>query len=333
MRVRPGLAVDIYNVLPGSLAKYSSDLRKVLLAGGYSATIHSARTTEAVQGASSLRRLGNLLHFYGGAYRQRPTGLVLVVWPFFGYFDMLLWPALVGRARTTMVIVHDVPPLRRQIGSSDALSTLAARLHVRGVHLLVHDEAAAQDLRSRGWQGVDVLPHPLIFEPAVKRSSAATQQRLTVAGQYKQSRELQVLIDLGARKPDGIDLELVGAGWPQIKGWTTQPGFLSDEAFQNAIRESTALLLPYSAYSQSGVAVLAYESGTPVIGLRHPQLMALYGPDYIGYVPELTAPEVIMALARIAQTPASSWRNAVETRAAACVEQWSDYLSRFRRST
>ena len=63
------------------------------------------------------------------------------------------------------------------------------------------------------------------------------------------------------------------------------------------------MLIPYSHFYQSGVAVRALELGVPVIGPRHPFLIDLLGPDSPGFVdagnPARWADAIVRASARV----------------------------------
>ena len=75
----------------------------------------------------------------------------------------------------------------------------------------------------------------------------------------------------------GFELRIRGRGWPQIAGWDVDSDFLPEETLKLEIESAAALLLPYSYYFQSGVAVRAIESSLPVVGRRHDFLEAMLG--------------------------------------------------------
>ena len=76
----------------------------------------------------------------------------------------------------------------------------------------------------------------------------------------------------------------MGRGWPQVTGWDVDARFLSEAEVTAALSSAECLVLPYSLYFQSDVAVRALESMTPVVGVRHPFLEDLLGPDWPGLV-------------------------------------------------
>ena len=61
-------------------------------------------------------------------------------------------------------------------------------------------------------------------------------------------------------------------------------GFLTEEALDAALADAAVVLIPYSHFFQSGIAVRAVELGVPVAGPRHPFLADLLGGDWPGLV-------------------------------------------------
>jgi hypothetical protein len=158
------------------------------------------------------------------------------------------------------------------------------------------------------------LPHPVrkVGEQdaisTVGKCDSDDPPTLTVAGQFKSTRTIDVLEKLGIiAASEGINLVLIGNGWPILAGWKQEKGFVSEGEFQRALAKSTAVLIPYAHYWQSGVAFRALEVGVPVLGLEHEQLATMYGTGYVGIVPELSVEAVVAALRRVSTTPRDEW--------------------------
>jgi hypothetical protein len=134
-----------------------------------------------------------------------------------------------------------------------------------------------------GWPEPAVLPHPIM--PRTPPEPRTTSEIVLVCGQYKPARDLVLLKHIGGTLRDrGLRPVIRGRGWPEVRGWDVQEGFLSEPALDASLAESAAVLIPYSHFYQSGVAVRAVELGVPVAGPQHPFLIDLLGPDWPGLV-------------------------------------------------
>jgi hypothetical protein len=277
--------------------------------------------TERLQAGSLVRRVRNARRFYAACSREVRRGDVsdvVVCWPLFGFLDILFWATQARRRGARDIhpylVVHDMrPPGRfkelRSWGNllTGTLPERAARLVGDRVTIVVHTEAALAELQSRGWDRVICLPQPIGPAPQPPYSGGV-RHALTVAGRYKPIRDVALLGELGRRRKASEGNYLIsGDGWPEVPGWDVHHGFIPEEEFQRALRASRAVLIPYGSYSQSHVAMRAFEEGTPVVGIRHPQLEEMYGADYPGMVDELTADAVIAAMARVAEAPRERW--------------------------
>jgi hypothetical protein len=125
----------------------------------------------------------------------------------------------------------------------------------------------------------------------------------------------------------GLQPVIAGRGWPAVPGWTVDEGFMTEEAMTARLRRAHCLLLPYSHYFQSNVAVRALELGTPVVGHRHPFLEGLLGLDYPGYVQDGDGMEMwIRAIERSIAIPPRSLAAPLEVYESRVIETWSTYL-------
>jgi hypothetical protein len=219
----------------------------------------------------------------GRARASRVAGDLIVCWPVFGLAEPALWFTASAEARITL-LVHDPVPLRRQIG----MGRLARRLgrigtSHRSVTVAVHSSPARDALVSLGWSEPVVLPHPILPrftpQPRIIDGNIAL-----VCGQYKPARDLSLLEQIGRPLLErGFRPVIRGRGWPKVPGWEVEEGFLSEEALDRSLVDSAAVLIPYTQFFQSGVAVRAVELGVPVAGPRHPFLTDLLGTEWPGF--------------------------------------------------
>ena len=205
---------------------------------------------------------------------------VLVLWPSFGLADLAIWRASSLGARR-LVVVHDPVPLRRQVGYGRVGSRLG-RWGSRGVEVVAHTRLAARSLESNGIVVSHVLPHPAL--PPGSRSKPPGRPVVRVLGQYKGSRDLAILEAISDVAPPDWTLEILGRGWPPVAGWDVTDEFLSEAELREAFVSSSAILLPYKHYFQSGIVTRAYEEGVPVVAARHEFVASLYGDNWPGLV-------------------------------------------------
>lgn len=321
--------IELLNPLPMTLDRYEDDLAGILTRLGFSVERHLPLPIEAHSGASRSRRAANLVRFYS----VRSSSIPMIIWPFLGYFDAWIWP-LLRRHERLHLVVHDVPPLRPQIRSAIGTARFVGRLQPSTLNIIVHSHEAEHTLRSLGWRRIVTLPLPFVTPSASLREPQQWRQtgdrlRLTVAGQYKPSRTLNLLKELGGQQ-DNIELVLAGTGWPLIPGWQVLDRFLSEDDLDSLIRNSDAVLLPYERYSQSAMAVRALGLGTPVIGVEHPQLRDIYGHGYRGAVKSLSGPEVLSAFAEVCSISRTHLIKRAFEKQAEWDLSWSEYLNASR---
>jgi len=202
------------------------------------------------------------------------------------------------------------------------------------VSVIVHTTLAKDVLEDFSWRHVNVLPHPICVAPnspdICASSSAAGTGEVLICGQWKPARDMSLISALGQGLSRlGLTPVIAGRGWPAVPGWTVAEGFMSEEEMTDRLRRALCLLVPYSRYFQSNVAVRALENGTPVVGERHPFLEGLLGSEYAGYVDGVSEPETwVRAVERaIGVSPESLGAHlAIYERQA--VESWSAFVSR-----
>jgi glycosyltransferase involved in cell wall biosynthesis len=100
-----------------------------------------------------------------------------------------------------------------------------------------------------------------------------------VVGQYKPDRDIEALAAIGRALDGKAILEVHGRNWPEIDGWTVVPGFVSEERLSELMAESSAVVIPYKNFFQSGIAIRALELGVPFVGPRDSVLADMVGAD------------------------------------------------------
>lgn len=198
---------------------------------------------------------------------------VLVTWPVLGHIDRLLVPLLTGDRRGA-VIMHDPRPLVRAVGYGPIATWLAKRVADSGT-FLVHSVLAQKELLAQGVRA-DVVPHPIIASAIPRRVSGTPIIR--VLGQWKPDRDLNLLTALAELLPE-VTLEIVGRGWPSVRGWNVRDEFVSEDELDSLIATSSAVLIPYRRYYQSGIAARSLEMAVPVVG-RRLELEPMTGASY-----------------------------------------------------
>lgn len=326
-------AVELVNPLPEALGHYQRELTDLLGTAGVTVT---ATTTASAERRGTGRSAASVLAESLDA-RLRVTGPPpgvhrLVLWPVLGYPELLMWR---GRARDTSIVFHDPRPLRRQVG----LGTGACRLtrvagNVRCTRgMLVHSAAALVAVEERGFTA-DLLPHP-ILAPVAREAGRQTATAL-VLGQYKEARDLSVLKPLATRLLAlGLYPRIVGRGWPSVPGWDVEDRFVSETEFDDLLRSSAVVLLPYTRVYQSGVAVRAAELAVPVVGGRATNLPELYGAAWPGLLAGDDAASGVDAWADAVERvllvdPDAVWRSVSDCRRSA-ERAWADWAARVAR--
>lgn len=319
--------IEIINPLPIALSHYQAQLTSTLRLAGHE-VLPSCLEVDIEVGAVSAAakiRMALLMLFHSLRYRSQ-ADRVLVLWPVFGYWDGFVFRNTVAR-HATSVIMHDPIPLRRTFGYSvwaRDLARCACRLGV-SADWIVHSQLAATALLQEGIHVTQVLPHPMLMNQ--RESEDRSEARwVTVLGQFKTSRDLEMLARLGSCEVSLFGLRILGRGWPHVPGWHLVDRFISEAEFDQAALESAAVVIPYSNFFQSGVAVRCLETLTPILGPDHEFLRQLLGADYIGLISpgidpcyqlesltSLTDSGLTALRQRYAQNVASSWRTAWNT--------------------
>lgn len=268
--------VVMVNPLASALAHYVRETRQVLESTGVSADSIQFPEPSANGGsrikwvlayARSLRlarRLGRSMH----------STNVLVCWPVLGLLDSLMIRTLAGRGS---LVVHDPEPLVRAIGY-DRLSAFISKTLSTRVLLVTHSSHAHRSLaRSTGLstEQIEMVPHPILTRPEMAPNAKLAM--VSVLGQYKPDRDLDLLREIAAEADSAWRLTVMGRGWPSIPGWEVDARFASEAEFDERLRHSAVVLVPYRRFYQSGVAIRALEVGTAVVGPRESVLADVLG--------------------------------------------------------
>jgi hypothetical protein len=277
------VSVTLFNPLPATLGHYQDALEQTLRRAGVpSIGVEPHPATDAP--ASHLARARAHLR----SIRSRPAGAeTLILWPAFGWLEPAVW----GRGRKSTLIVHDPTPIRRQYGYGAAARGLARScLDLGELELICHTGAAREEVVRRvGPRRQPVLClHPIASRPTEPDQRAPRVDGapiVLVAGQYKPTRDVKLLAQLGPLLRDaGLHPRIIGRGWAPLAGWDVKDSFVSEADFDLELRRASVLLIPYRRYWQSGVAVRAIENGTEVIGSRTEFLATLLGGDHPGLI-------------------------------------------------
>lgn len=277
--------VIVVNPLGGALDHYTAALRQHLVDAGVEAQIRAINEPSAA-GTSRLTWLLHYVALLGSAglqSRQRRGRVrVLVTWPVLGFWDLLLVKFFCGSSG--LVVYHDPKPLVRSIGSGTQVSALVGRVRDRP-GTLVHSEEAARAMEDLGLaEGLIMVAHPVLGahahkagQPDVSRGNSCPHVR--VLGQYKQDRDIDLLESLAAKLGADCEFEIVGRGWPTVRGWQVDSRFVAEDELDRLVTTSDALIIPYKRFYQSGIAIRALEHSVPVVGRAETSLRDLYGAE------------------------------------------------------
>ncbi|MDH2443001.1 hypothetical protein QDR37_03480 [Amnibacterium sp. CER49] len=324
---------SFYNPLPEALAHYEEELIATLQTAGVVVGRMKATPVEGVTGlrkaTSALRALGERLAL---ALSAPSIERIIVLWPAFGYFDGLSW-LLASIARDITIIIHDVRPLRPQFGYG-ALALRSCRIAGKSarVRYVCHTEAAARELLELTGISAKVVLHPVM---AVSSEVAFTEEAATirVLGQFKSARDVGILERIA--RDDRLShfrLQIWGRGWPAVAGWEVHDLFVPEADFRRLIQGAAGVIIPYQHFYQSGVMVRALEALVPVICVRHPQLVELYGADYPGIVDDTSADGWLASIAEAVSVSKQSMQYRLARALERCSETWTDLLGEVSRT-
>jgi hypothetical protein len=267
--------ISIVNPVGSGLDHYARSLEWVLSRAGANVDMLAIDEPSA-SGRGKVSWLVEYCYLLVRARRGGQGAHIIITWPVIGYWDFVIARILLGRG-VTQLVIHDPEPLVRAKGYGWMARRMASLRFVRA-RPLVHSKAAAAVITAQA-SGLDVklLPHPM-FKP---REPATSHSRpiIRVLGQYKPDRDTESLEELAAAGSHDWLYQIVGRGWATIPGWDVSARYVSEIEFTTLIRDSSVVLIPYTRFFQSGVAIRCLEMGTPIVGPRVSSLMELLGQE------------------------------------------------------
>lgn len=264
----------IVNPLGAALHHYRKEMEDVFRVAGAKVTV--VDVPEPSQGHS---RAGWVARYMLELLRARRfDGITVSTWPVLGYFDIPLMRLLSG-PRSALVL-HDPTPLVRAVGYNRVARKIAS--WTPRPRVVSHSDMASEEIRSwRAPHEMTQLPHPILTENALEANlpePAGPRPTIRVIGQWKPSRDLVAMTSVASASytlPPRF--EVVGRGWPSVEGWATFDRFIPEEELDALIRDSKVIMVPYSRFYQSGVAIRALENHRPVVGPAASSLSDVYG--------------------------------------------------------
>jgi hypothetical protein len=265
--------VIIVNPLGAALSHYSASLEELLVACGAKANTISLMEPSA-SGQRRARWVVDYVNTLRGVARKNTGARVIVAWPVLGYWDLAIARYTLGQI-DAQIVFHDPEPLNRAVGYG-RIARRVGMMSCVAAPVVVHSRVAAEALNRQASLPVIELPLPM-FPPEIRRTHRTSKTVIRVLGQYKPDRDIQALVRLAAEGPEDWCYEIVGRGWPDVRGWQVRSEFVSEEEFDALIRSSRAVLIPYRRFFQSEVALRCIELGTPIVGPSGSSLQALLG--------------------------------------------------------
>jgi hypothetical protein len=265
----------LVNPIGAGLAHYTKSLDHVLQSCGVS----TYRVDVTEPSSADYGKMRWLLDYFFQIRRRiahdDPEALI-AAWPAIGYWDLPVLAMIAGR-RSVYMVMHDPQPLVYARGYGTIAKALARRQ--RGVAIVAHSPEAVRVIASEaGMPRVFEALHPML-EPRQAPQQAGAHQNIRVLGQYKVDRDIGGLERLAANAPPNWRLEIIGRGWPTVSGWHIRSEFVAEEDFDELVHTSHAVVIPYSRFFQSGVAIRALEWGVPVVGPHASSLRIALGDD------------------------------------------------------
>lgn len=269
------LSVALANPLGAGLAHYTDSLEHVLQACG----VLTCRIDVVEPSSASYGRTRWLVEYLFRVRRrlaQDKPAVLIAVWPALGYWDLPALRLIAGR-RPTLLVMHDPQPLVYARGYGKA-AKVSARLVGQGAVVAHSPDAVHAIVDEAGMPRVFEALHPMLA-PRQASHAAGCKYNIRVLGQYKADRDVGGLERLAASARSDWHLEIVGRGWPAIDGWNIRSEFVDEAHFDELVRTSHAMVIPYSRFFQSGVAIRALEWGVPVVGPHASSLQIALGDD------------------------------------------------------
>lgn len=318
-------AVALYNPIPKTLTHYQRELHATLNRIGVRCTDQRFPGIEDLTRAGKMRALVEAVVRRPIVHQRGKYSLVL--WPAFGLLDSIYWRRSRGRVA---VVIHDPIPIRPLAGYG-RISKLASRLllDVKTPLMISHSADASMDLH-------DLLPrhrHARALHPILDRRPIAPRtdqdQYVLVAGQYKPTRDLELLRSLGpVIRELGARPRIVGRGWPadELPEWEIRDEFVSDDELSEYIDGAAAVLLPYQRFYQSGIVIRALEAEVPCVVPASSFTRQIFGPGHPVLVHQTHDIEQWASALNYALTESGHVAEAAQQYRAACDDSWRKLL-------
>jgi hypothetical protein len=154
-----------------------------------------------------------------------------------------------------------------------------------------------------------------------------TRSVVGVIGQWKPARDARVIAELApALAKRGYTIEIHGRGWPQVDGVRVYDRFVREDELDELLASFACVVLPYSHYFQSDVAVRALENGVPLVGRRHAFVEDLFGRAWPGLAEDGAIESWVDAVERAAAVPRPKLLDRMRDYRATCLAEWARFL-------
>lgn len=315
--------VIVVNTLGGALRHYTVGLVASIGASGARVSVDHLDEPSRTGGSGLgwVRRY--VLALWSARRSARRSGArVIVTWPVLGHLDRLIVRVVLGRAVESSLVMHDPRPLVPARGYGRVARRLADRCRVE---IVVHSGTAVAALAEDCPDLVPVLlPHPVVPRAAtVPKQAAGARPVVRVLGQFKPDRDLVVLAGIGTRLGGTHRLEIIGRRWPAVDGWTVTDDFVTEERFDDLLATAHAVLVPYTRFFQSGIAIRALELGTPAVGPAGSSMADLY-PDS-RYLTDGSVESWCAAIDAATSASCAAMRELAARADSACTAAWSHW--------
>jgi hypothetical protein len=275
VRINP-VRIIIVNSLGAALAHYTASLEQMMTDCGAAVSTMTLNEPSA-SGRSRVDWVIRYVRMLRAVARRESSSVVILTWPVLGYWDFVIARA-VFRDRPVRVVLHDPNPLVQAKGYG-RIARIIASLPIVASSAIVHSKVAADVVRRQATlSNMTRLPLPML-PPRRPEPRKSGKPVIRVLGQYKADRDIESMARITAEGPRDWRYEVVGRRWPAVPGWQVSDRFVREEEFETLIEASDVILIPYTRFFQSDVAIRSLEMGTPVVGPRSSSLAEVMGSE------------------------------------------------------
>lgn len=268
--------VSICDSIPLALCHFERELIETYLRVDPNVIIKGINTPSVEDSKGILLKIKLLISsvFFPQKTEGHKNKSIYQLWPTLGCWEIILW-----RKNTTIVLIHDPIPLRKQLGWSRIARAAATNQYLVGkAKILSLSEDAYELSRSLFPRNPHVFAlHPICS--SVEPRAIPASKVISILGQNKSARNLDLIYKLGdVLQAKGFTCRIIGRGWPEKLGvWNVISKFIEEEELDQAIQESNVILLPYDYFFQSGIAIRALENARLCVGPSNSFMKNLYG--------------------------------------------------------